>query len=156
MSSLKSNRNVKYLLPMVLVIWGLFFFRLFDACSPDAPISKETSPVAKFNPPRSVPRESFELLPVERDPFMDREYRRPDISNISPGPKAEKAPWPNLQYLGTVSDGDSGKRIFILNINGTQQLMSKGETLEGVTLLSGNTEKVTLGFKGERKELSKE
>tara|TARA_R100001132_G_C3250041_1_gene77549 strand:- start:443 stop:961 length:519 start_codon:yes stop_codon:yes gene_type:complete len=157
MSNLKSNKNVKFILPVVIGIWGLFFFRLFDACNPDAEIPKQQLLSGTFNPPTIQEKEHFELIPLERDPFLGTANSNRKI-NVSNGPNSFKNKdviWPSIQYLGMVSDGNSKKKIFILSINGTQQLFSQGEKLEGLALVRGSQEKVTLRFEGKIQEFNK-
>lgn len=157
MNNLKSNKNVKYLLPAVLVIWGLFFFRLFDACSPDSFI-ENTPVVTNFTPPKTNPKTTFDLLPIEKDPFLGAMAYKSQKSGVnSPNKNKNTAiPWPNISFLGIVSDIKSKKKVFILNINGKQELLHIGDKLDGLKLMNGNEDRVILQFNSSTQEFKKQ
>lgn len=142
------------MLPIVVVIWGLFFFRLFDACTADPESANQEVDISSFKAPKATKKKNYELFPLERDPFLGIAYT-PKKTKTNDNRIKEEIKWPNIQYLGLVADANASKKIFILNINGTQYLLPKGETVQEVTLLSGNEGKAFLRFKGQRKEFPK-
>lgn len=152
MNNLRSNKNVRILFPIVIAIWGLFFLRLFDACNPDE-TAIVTIEMADFKPPEVSKKFTYELMQIDRDPFLDKSYIK---SKTVTKAKKSKVTWPNIQYFGSVSGGNSMKGIFIIGINGQQQLLKYGEEFNGVKLIKVNDESISLRFQGEIKQFEKQ
>ncbi|GAB5400861.1 MAG: hypothetical protein Aureis2KO_24460 [Aureisphaera sp.] len=128
---------------------------MVDAFAPDDNALAQTQ-IGSFKAPDIKPKEQFALLAIESDPFLGTVYkkeRKKTTSNTTSKPKEEIA-WPNILYQGLVSDEGSDDKIFVLTINGQQQLMREGESLENVQVIRGNKEKITLRFEGKTQEFS--
>jgi hypothetical protein len=154
MSKFNSNKNVKYVLPIVIAIWGYFFFQLFDACSPDEVTLPQNS-MGTFKTPKIKQKESFELLPIENDPFLGTAYVKPKLKNSTPKTQNPETNWPNIQYLGLVQNTNSKDKVFVVTINGQQQVVKKGETINEITVLKGDDESLSLRFQGKTQVFQK-
>ncbi|MDC8005217.1 hypothetical protein POV27_14240 [Aureisphaera galaxeae] len=152
---MKNKKNIRILLPLVVAIWALLIYKMVDAFSDDSNPVAQTQ-IGSFKAPDIKPKEEFSLLAVESDPFLGTVYkkkRKKTSGATSSAPKKDIA-WPTIQYLGLVADGGSSDKVFIISINGQQQLIRSGETLENVKVIRGNKEKITLRFEGQTQEFS--
>ncbi|MAL60624.1 MAG: hypothetical protein CMC14_11305 [Flavobacteriaceae bacterium] len=155
MSKFNSNKNVKYVLPIVVAIWGFFFFQLFDACNPDE-VTISLNSMGTFKTPEIKQKESFELQPIEKDPFLGTAYVKSNKRGSNPSAsKKSDLPWPNIQYLGVVQNSNSKDKVFVVSINGQQQVIKKGETFNEITVLKGNDETLSLRFQGKTQVFKK-
>lgn len=150
---MKSKRNTYFLLAAVLGIWGLIAYRFFAYAAPDGneskPFASTAGPLPDFKKDTTAFNVSY------RDPFLGTFYseernkpadRRPVNTKIKPA--AEELVWPAIVYKGLVSDSKDRQKIFMLGINGKTVLLRGKGTEQGVTVLSGDRNSVTLGYKG--------
>ena len=157
MNKINSDKNAKYLLPLVLIVWGFFFFRVFKACNPDAETIIRNNAITTFKAPEIKQKEEFELLPVERNPFLGTVNIKSNKNSgeYSANSKNTEATWPTIQYHGLIQNAESKEKVFILNINGQQFLLNQREPIQYISVVRGNEEKVTLRFQGKTQEFKK-
>ncbi len=152
---MKKNKNSKILLPIVIIIWGVLIYKVYDAFNPGENKIRESNS-ENFIPPQSKERDTFSLLPIDSDPFLGIAYIKKQVNTTKPAPnnrkKEEEVIWPVINYLGIVSDENSITSVFILQINGQQYLIKKSETIQEIILINGSQEKVILRYKGKEKE----
>lgn len=148
---LKNKKNIRVLLPIVLVIYGLLFYNFFDALNPDE-IQLSSQKISSYTPAKVTARDTFSMLSVTQDPFLGTLYKSGKKGRNSKTLKASQVTWPQIQYLGIVSDNNSNATIFIVSINGQQSLGSKGDAIGEITIVRGTPEKVVLRLGGQAKE----
>lgn len=144
------------MLPIVIIIWGIVIYKIIAAFSPD-PVAISDNFESTFVAPKFQKKEVFTLLPIESDPFLGILYVNPEKNKnnnkTSSKPKKDLI-WPEINYLGIVSDKDSKASVFILQINGKQHLLKKGETLEEFKVIKGSKDKIFINYKGKTKEFT--
>lgn len=150
---LKNKKNIRILLPIVIAIYGVLFYRIFDTLNPD-PTPTELEEIKSFTPAKIAPKEQFTLLPVESDPFLGTLYTKKNTKKSNGNSTAQaQAPWPSIEYLGLVAKNSSSAKVFILNVDGVQLPVSKGELIQGIKVVGGNEQSVRLRFEGVTKEI---
>lgn len=152
---MKKKKNSKILLFIVIIIWGFLFYKIYDAFRPN-PKNIRTKAPETFIPPPNAEKDTFSLLPIERDPFLGTLYVKKNEKKIIHANKNKKKEddivWPDIKYLGIVSDQDASTSVFILQINGRQHLIKKGESIEGIQLVYGSNNNLQLRYKGKIKK----
>lgn len=152
---MKGKKNIRILLPVVVIIWGIVIYKIVDAFSEDEvtiPVGERSAFVAK----QVKEKETFSLMPIESDPFLGTIYKKKAPRNTTGGsgkPKTEVV-WPQISYQGTVSDSEAKSVIYMIKIDSAQQLLRRGEESGEIKLIKGSSSAVTLKFKGETKEFS--
>ena len=147
---MKNKKTLYILFPVVTLIWGVIIYQVIGAFSDPAPeihavaYSKDSAVFEQKE------RELFSLSPIVRDPFLNKRYvekviQKTEISTV----QKRTVTWPSIQYKGMVS-GASGS-VFVISINGQDQLLKKGEAIQDVKLLSGSSDSVILRYKNQRK-----
>lgn len=151
---LKNKTGLYVLFPLVIIIWGIVIYRVLGAFGDD----KVIVPV----PPRAVGEEitkmkkdTFSLLPVERDPFLGHYYKKPVPQKPKAKTPVEKQQWPEISYLGLISDIGQSSEVHILQVNGRQIILEKGGTAQEIKMIGSKPGQVTLFYRGEKKTFSK-
>lgn len=157
---MKNKKTLYILLPLVAVIWGIIFYRIFSGVSNknDAPGLKQTF----FNDTSvAVAADTFTLIADYRDPFLGRlpSSEKPQIRVASqPRPAPVPLPptqWPAISYSGLVKNQKSNKLVALVNINNQGSLMAPGQVLNEVTLLKVFKDSIEVQYRGEKKIVRK-
>ena len=107
-----------------------------------------------FVPAKIKARDTFSIVANYRDPFLGTmpkslKKSKPQKGIIKKNPIPDK----NIIYTGFITESTSKKNIFFLTIDGQQQMMSKNDIIQDVKLISGNTDKVRIRYKGRTKTI---
>lgn len=131
---------------VVLLVWGIIGFKVIKALSKEPEMPTVRQPISVL--PKSIKkRDTFELMANYRDPFLGTlpaTKKKPKKKVV----RKEKVEKKNIVYAGLVSRSESGKSMFFVSIDGQQHIMSKREEINGVTLLKGSEESITVRYDG--------
>ena len=148
--------NTKLMIGVVLVIWSILGYQLWSTFMSDE-TEPTTTVVTNFDQPTYAAKETFELLPLEKDPFLGTIYRKPSTNNApSAIIKKDTLQWPQISYVGLVSDANAQSPVFILSVNGSQHLLKIGQEIEGIKVIRGTSEKIKLAYRTKTKEFLKQ
>lgn len=150
---LKGKKGLYILLPVVAFIWGAIIYQVVDAFSEDEPVVSDAISVS-FAKIETREREKFTLGTIHRDPFLGTVYKPKKNVPITRQPIKNKVEiiWPSISYKGMVSDANAATAIFLVAINGTDQLMKRNDVIADVKLLRGTKNMVKLRYKGKTKQ----
>lgn len=160
-SEAMKNKKVTYLLiAVVLGVWGLILYRLFDAVGNN----NDIPPVANMRQVKeeyndfSLPKDTAKLKLNYRDPFglakpKDTTSKRTAVSIKQPIKTNVKPSinWGFISYAGYVRNPASKKLVTLLLINGKNVTLSEGETREQVKLLRNLRDSVKVSYQGKTK-----
>ncbi|MFC5048372.1 hypothetical protein ACFSTE_13545 [Aquimarina hainanensis] len=149
---LRGKKGLYVLLPLVAFIWGAIIFQIVGAFSDEASVIVEAEDIS-VAPIEVKEQEKFILDAVERDPFLGTLYR-PE-KKVSKSKKIEKKDsliWPIIKYKGVVSGQDNANAIYLIEINGNDQLIKLKQTVSEVTLQKAFSSSVRMRYKGKIKE----
>ena len=147
----KINTKSLILLAATVLVWGYFFYRFWNITSEGENVGP-TDVTGSYRPNKVAKKEHFELIPTQRDPFLGT-IKKKTTGVRKTTKKKEPIDWPMITYLGMVEDGKGRTKVFILQINGQQQLVSPKETVQEITLLRGNSEMAVVRYRGQTKEI---
>jgi hypothetical protein len=150
---LKNKKGTYILLVAAIGIWGTIIYKIIDGLSTDEKQSIAVIESINFKIPEPKKVDSFSLLRISRDPFLDKPLV-PDKKKVKPKQAKIKIDIP-LVYHGMMKKNNGKERLFIVSINGQQTFIKKGQEIQGIILLNGNETKVTVSFKGVRKTIDK-
>lgn len=150
---MKNKKNIKILVPIVIIIWGVLLYKIYEAFNPEDSTIPQTI-ATNFTTPKIQKKDTFSLLPVGQDPFLGTMYSKAKSKGSGNGtPKSkEDIAWPTINYFGIVSDKNSKSSVFIIEINGQQHLLKRGDIIEEIELIRGGKGKVKLRYQGKTKE----
>ncbi|MDC7996887.1 hypothetical protein [Gilvibacter sediminis] len=153
---MKVNKTTYLLLVVVLGIWGYFIVSLVSDLSGDDALDTSSLKGGTITTYESKEKERFELIENPRDPFFGTMNEAPkNTSAAKTQSTSTKANWPSIIYKGKVSGSKNATR-YILAINGKEYLVTKGQVITDVTLISGDTEAVKVRFEGQTKTFAKQ
>ncbi|MBQ4804326.1 hypothetical protein J8L88_15790 [Aquimarina sp. MMG015] len=150
---LKGKKGLYILLPLVVFIWGAIIFQVVDAFSDEDPVMSTITNVS-FATIKTKEREKFSISDVDRDPFLGTIYRPKKTTPKKGKTKSKKQEtiWPSIRYKGLVSAQNNSSAIFLVEINGTDQLMKIKDSFSEVQLIKGSSSAIKLKYKGSTKQ----
>jgi hypothetical protein len=158
---MKNKKYTYFLGLVVLVVWGVIIYRIFDAASggDDAHVLVAPAPVQKerYND-FAVAKDTTRLLLNYRDPFglvkqkdtTHTTIKKPTHQPI-PAPAKPAFNWNFIQYDGYILNPVSKKMITLLTINGRNEMMSEGEVKYQVKLMKNLRDSIKISFNGDTK-----
>lgn len=161
---MKGKTSNYLLLALVLVIWGMVIYRVVQALSePDIPMP--TVRGTKKRPKEKVGSHWPDTLVLAyRDPFFGGIISDGQTGSDSmavgtavprPAPVPQEPPWPEVEYLGTISNRQERKEVVLLKLGGRSRMMRPGDEILGVSYLKKTKNGVQLQYLGQRKEIGK-
>lgn len=151
---MKNKTSLYILFPVVVLIWGLVIWRVVGAFSEESVPFPQSSGIQN-KPIEIIKRDTFSLVSVERDPFLDIPLNKENVPIKTGKVVKPEVIWPSITYLGQVSDTKISSRVYVIKINEQQYILGPGGEAEGVKLLKVKGEKVSLVYQGSRKEFIK-
>lgn len=154
------NKKLTYLLGLiVLVVWGMIIYRVFEAMgdSDDNDSTVVTKSVKEAYNDFSVPKDTTHLLLNYRDPFglVKQKDTIRMISRRATGRKAEPAikpmDWGFIRYSGYMLNPGTKKLIALVSINGQNTTLAEGQTQYQVKLMKNLRDSIKISFQGKTK-----
>ena len=144
---MKNKRNTYILLSAVLILWGLIGYRVFASMNPSNGNKNKIVKIEKFQPIKRKNRETYMIHKNYRDPFLGTiEIQKNKTRKFSKQIK-EKIVFPNIEYKGIFSSNNKKNTVFLITINGDQEIFKAKEEHKGIKLLKGDKEKIILKYK---------
>lgn len=147
---LKGKKGLYILLPLVVFIWGAIIYQVVDAFSDDDPIMHHNTNI-QFDKIETKEREAFSISEVQRDPFLGKVYKPPKKASVAKRITKDTIQWPSIEYKGSISSKNKSNTIYLIEINGSEELMKLHSSSNGVKLIKANKDKVTIRYKGRTK-----
>tara|TARA_R110002012_G_scaffold294098_1_gene490028 strand:- start:3434 stop:3898 length:465 start_codon:yes stop_codon:yes gene_type:complete len=152
------QKNIKtyLLLGIVLLIWGLIGYKIFN-WMPDNEEALVVPSKVDFKPKQIKERDTFSIVAKYRDPFLESAPEKVIVpkKKLSTQPKAEE-PTIDIRYTGFITDGSSNQKIFFVTINGQQKMMKLNDKVDDVSLISGSKETIKVRYQNKRITLALE
>ena len=157
---MKNKKVIYLLLGVVLLVWGLIFYRLFSGMGPSENRTSSSTGIYKDSTEKNV-ADTFSIVGHYRDPFLGT--MASDKPEIKPGPHvalvAKVLPpplaWPVTGYGGMIKNQKSNKQLVLIQINSQNHLMKTGDAMEGIQLLKITKDSVELSFQKGKKWVKK-
>ncbi len=156
------NKKVVYLLLVVVVlIWGIIFYRIFSTVGASDNNTNSLNNHAKSEVDKNA-NDTFNIDGNYRDPFLgNMQVDKPVI--LSTAPKqvvkeekvVQKLAWPSIEYGGMIKNQKSNKQLVLVQINGQNNLMKTGDIVAGVQLMKIYKDSLEVSFQKEKKWIKK-
>ena len=157
---MKNKKLTYFLIAIVLGVWGLILYRIFDAVSDNddtaAPVAVKQVKEA-FND-YSLPKDTTKLLLNYRDPFgiakpKDTAVRVSKATSLKSTVATAKPAmnWSFISYSGYIRNPASKKLIALVSINGQNVTLAEGETKNQVKLLKNLRDSIKISYEGKTK-----
>lgn len=153
---LKNKTKTYVLLVIVFGIWGIIGYRIWSGFNTEVPVAKQHNFAVSFNPDTNTVIDTFSVQLASRDPFLGTlNVLKTKKANTTISRKQNNFVWLPISYLGLITKQGATQKIFVLTINGKQHLLKKGQTMDSVTLIRGNTKAIVLRYKNQQKKFNK-
>lgn len=143
---LKNKTKTYLLIAAVLGIWGTVAYQFFSGISPKTSQVVEAPSASTFKPQTQKPIDTFSVTEVARDPFLGTLKQKRVSTNKLRSKKRDTINQPHIVYKGLVKRQETNQQVFVIDIDNTQYLLKKGQTVKSVTLLKGDSEKISVRF----------
>lgn len=141
------------MLVAVLSVWGIFGYKIISTLSPVRPETHSQQLSVTFNPKPAIVNDTFSIEPVLRDPFLGT-IKNKKVSSVITTKRTVSIEWPKVIYGGMVKKQNTNAHIFVLNINDTQHLLKKGQRVNDITVVRGNSKEVVIRYKNEPRTIT--
>ena len=157
---MKNKKLTYFLIFIVLVVWGMIIYRIFDAAGGN----DDTTPIASVKPAKepyndfTIPKDTTKLLLNYRDPFGLVKFKDTTTLAVSKHLKSaiqlQPKPainWTFIQYSGYIRNPSSKKLIALVSINGKNEMLLEGDTKDQVKLIKNLRDSIKISFNGKTK-----
>lgn len=158
---MKSKRSTYFLLFSAVGVWSYVIYTIVSGLSFEDKISHTIQPI--YGSIKMAKLDTFQLLLSYDDPFLGKEVApAPKIKKS--GPKPVKQPtlkpvkdvqWPDLLFLGGITNQATGQEIFMLQVSGVGHMVKQGDIIGELKILEVSTDIITLEYKEQTKTITK-
>lgn len=147
---MKNKTKTYLLLIVVLGIWGTIGYKILNGLNPNIPQEIAQNMDMTFKPNQQITNEVFYITAIERDPFLgtlsNRKKRKSTAVNTIPKQKSIENN-PSISYSGSIKKQNTSSEVFVISINNKQYLLKKGQTVDSIRLIRGNSKEVVVRYK---------
>lgn len=153
---MKGKVKTYALLIAVLVVWGILGFKVLDTIKPKQSEIEQNRITTWSAPKVNFVDDKFLIQYIERDPFLGTLYNKGKVN----APTKEKHPrntlvWIPILYHGAISKQGSKEKVYVISINGMQQIIKLGQVINEVKLIRATNKEIMVEFKGKIKTFEK-
>ena len=150
------------LLPLVALIWGIIFFRIFSSFN--EPIIDNQFHDVEVKTNETLAPDTFHILADYRDPFLgnvistnESSQKNTEVKKIVtvPKPIVQAVKWPSVVYGGIIKNQKSQKQLVMMQVGGQDNLMRQGDEKGGVQLVKIYKDSIEVSFQKEKKIIRK-
>lgn len=135
---MKNKKSLYILLPLVIIIWGTLFWKVFMGSR--AKVMQQPKAITKAITSEEVKKERIKLNLDYGDPFLRSIKGNQPISepaNVKPQLKVNRVvAWPMLEYNGLIKSHSTEKIVGMLNINNKKYLVRLEEVVQGISVVA--------------------
>ncbi|MEM8927865.1 MAG: hypothetical protein AAGC45_06660 [Bacteroidota bacterium] len=143
------NQKTYVLLAIVLTVWGILGFKVFNGLGVDEPMEQKIRLEVPYMAQTMEKREPILVTANYRDPFLGLPPKdQKPKSRIKKKSVKAKPPKKNIVYSGWVAQNGAKNQMFFVTIDGQEHLMKKNQKVNGVTLVWGNQESIKVKYPG--------
>lgn len=140
------------LLVIVVAVWGTIGFKAWDGLNGNDSEQIVQNSTKPFIPKKVVIADTFSVQNITRDPFLGtiekQKGSKPERMIVPP-----KIKWIPIVYNGILKNNVTGEHVYVLQINNKEHLLKRGNKIEGITLIKGNSKSIVVKYKGEQKTI---
>ena len=148
---MKQRKKTYILLAVVLAIWGILGFRVVKTLKPEHEEPQQMVLTDYQIPENHKKRDTFSIDGNYRDPFLGKMPNEKKSSKVVKRKAKATFPTKNITYLGSVGDKDSKNKMFFVNIEGQQHVLTPGQKVGDVVLISGDNAQIKVRYPGHTK-----
>lgn len=144
---MKNKTKTYILILLVLGVWGTIGFKIISGLNPESTEQPADKLDVSFLPDITINRDTFSIQTTERDPFLGMLTNNKSKKTKSKAKRqitSKTTISPRITYLGLIKKQNSFQQVFVVNINNEQNLLKRGQTINDVKLLRGNSKEIVV------------
>ncbi|MDB9954030.1 hypothetical protein OAD49_00525 [Flavobacteriaceae bacterium] len=143
---MNKKKKTYLLITAVLIVWGVIAIKINNALQSKVLQEVEAVQNQSFEPSFHIEIDSFSIQKIDRDPFLGTFTKPPKKVKkpLRPPPKPKSLK--QITYAGIVQKTHSKTPVFVVNINNRQYIFKKGQTVDSVTLVRGNSNEIVVRY----------
>lgn len=164
---MKNKKLLYILIPIVLLVWGVIIYRIFNVVNGSGSNEVRKSSFVENTVNENL-IDTFSIHPNYRDPFISKRAKKTTFENkitstiIKPDlikkvtntvPLSNK--WPSIVYNGLIKNEKSNKQLALVQINGQSNILQLGNVAEGVELTKIFRDSIEVKFNSEKRFIRK-
>ncbi len=151
---MKNKKNLYFLVPAVLFVWGVIIYRVVDFTSDgDADFTPRTyaTPLRE-----NQETEQYQLKSSYPDPFLKTLTSADGVTSLNDKidnqeqPQTQETTTPitplNIQYRGFITESGTNARIALLVIEGKEVFLKKGEQLDAFVIKQIQSDSISIAI----------
>lgn len=151
---MNNPKKIYILLIAVVGVWGVIAYKIANGIAVVEPkVKTQVINSNKYIENRNIKLDTFSILNIKRDPFLGNLNYSTKANQINKVKTKIKKPIKaniNVTYSGLIQNKGSKKKVFVVNIKNQQYLLTTGQTVNNVTLISGNNKLIIIRFNGHK------
>lgn len=162
------NKKLQYILiPLVILVWGLVFFKVFSHISRTEDFNHPAESTHESNPDTLT--DTFTIAASYRDPFYRKVPNQSGQNHVKdrsviPGRVRQQivaeininhVQWPEIIFGGMIINEKDKSQIALLRVDGTDYLMKKGDEAMNIVVKSIFPDSIILFYNKEIKTFNK-
>ena len=162
---MKNKRLIYILAPLVLLIWGLIFYKIFTHFGDDQNKTMVNPDQTNTNK-KQLPRDTFTIIANYRDPFLGRndhpviQTDRGDHVMSNQGGLTQKRPpvpeiIPEIKYCGLIANPRNKRKIGLLQMSNKELLVKEGDTYNELKIFKLFSDSVKIMYSKTKKTIKK-
>jgi len=151
---MKNKKLLYILIPLCAFVWGAILYNIMNVVSDgeelvaaNSVIVEKTAVVHKA--------ETFSINVNYRDPFLDKVFKPRVVKKVERQIKKQPFVWPKIEFQGVFKKPNSSDLLGIISVNGSEEIVQKGATIDEVKIISIKSNEIKVSFKGETKKFLK-
>lgn len=159
----KKTINVILIL-VVLSLWGTVGYKYINRFFDVDELTYTNSNVYNYDAISIIKKDTFELQPLVKDPFLNKAFSKPITAPIivrsipvikkEPEPKVI-IPFPLVQYLGYIKSKDKKEELILVKINNRLKRVRLNSDIDGLVIKKIYKDSVVVSFNKVIKVVSK-
>jgi len=161
---MKNKRLIYILAPLVLLIWGLIFYKIFTHFGDDQNKTMVNPDQTNTNK-KQLPRDTFTIIANYRDPFLGRNNQpalhssQDHILNNQTGLSRKPTPAPEIipeiKYCGIIANPKNKRKVGLLRMNNKELLVKEGDSYNELKIIRLFNDSVKIMYNKTKKTFKK-
>lgn len=164
---MKNKTTTYFLISVVLGVWGVIFYRIFNSISDGEDTSQSKAPKVVMKMEDYKTEASFGLLLNYRDPFLGKQRNYNEGASLQPIRKATPPPpkpevvepvidWGFIAYVGQIKNPATNIKVALVNLRGREYMTSEGDIIEDIEVLKYFKDSIQISYLGKVKFIKRQ
>jgi len=149
------EQKIQFLLPVLLMIWGLIIYNLLVTLNPEESTNLEKKRINLSNHFTNTKHalDTIKIIANYRDPFLSGNEKviKTKKKTIIAKVQKKEIRWPVIKYAGLIRNNKVDKTLAIVSINGREIFMTIGDVAQEVRLAKVQKDSIKVVYKSQQR-----